>query len=58
VVIGWPLLMGMIILTSNGAGVATGEWRNTPNAAMRLLGLGMLIILAALGVLAIAQRAA
>jgi L-rhamnose-H+ transport protein len=57
VVIGWPVLMGMIILTSNGAGVATGEWKNTPNIALRLLGLGMLIILTALGVLAVAQRA-
>jgi len=26
VVIGWPLLMGMIIITSNAAGVVTGEW--------------------------------
>src|SRR5262249_46053836 len=26
VVVGWPLLMGMIIVTRNAAGVLTGEW--------------------------------
>lgn len=58
VVIGWPLLMGMIIVTSNAAGVLTGEWNDVSNATRRSLVFGMLIILAALGVLAMAQRAA
>jgi L-rhamnose-H+ transport protein len=58
VVIGWPLLMGMIILTSNAAGVLTGEWNDVSNATKRFLAFGMLIILAALGVLAMAQRVA
>jgi L-rhamnose-H+ transport protein len=58
VVIGWPLLMGMIIVTSNGAGVLTGEWNGVSAVTRRFLALGMLIILAALGVLAMAQRAA
>ncbi|HEX4487122.1 MAG TPA: L-rhamnose/proton symporter RhaT [Terriglobales bacterium] len=57
VVIGWPLLMGMIILTSNAAGVVTGEWAGVSIASKRFLAAGMVIILIALGVLAVAQRA-
>jgi L-rhamnose-H+ transport protein len=58
VVIGWPLLMGMIIVTSNAAGVMTGEWSGVSAVTKRFLALGMLIILTALGVLAMAQRSA
>jgi len=58
VVIGWPLLMGMIIVTSNAAGILTGEWNDVSSAPRRFLAFGMLIILAALGVLAVAQRPA
>ena len=57
VVIGWPLLMGMIIVTSNTAGILTGEWSGVPSATRRYLGAGMVLILAALGVLAMAQHA-
>jgi L-rhamnose-H+ transport protein len=56
VVIGWPLLMGMIIVTSNAAGVMTGEWNSVSALTKRFLAFGMLIILTALGVLAMAQR--
>jgi L-rhamnose-H+ transport protein len=58
VVIGWPLLMGMIIVTSNAAGVMTGEWNGVSAVTKRFLAFGMLIILTALGVLAMAQRSA
>jgi L-rhamnose-H+ transport protein len=58
VVIGWPLLMGMIIVTSNAAGVMTGEWNGVSAVTNRILAFGMLIILTALGVLAMAQRSA
>jgi len=33
VVVGWPLLMGMIIVTSNAAGIATGEWNGVSPTA-------------------------
>ena len=56
VVIGWPLLMGMIIITSNVAGVITGEWAGVSATSKRFLAAGMAIILVALGVLAVAQR--
>ena len=58
VVIGWPLLMGMIILTSNVAGIITGEWDGVSAGSKSFLATGMVIILLALGVLAMAQRAA
>jgi L-rhamnose-H+ transport protein len=56
VVIGWPLLMGMIIITSNGAGILTREWNGVSGPTKRFLGAGMVMILMALGVLAAAQR--
>jgi L-rhamnose-H+ transport protein len=56
VVIGWPLLMGMIIITSNAAGVVTGEWDGVSAPSKLFLAAGMAIILAALAVLAVAQR--
>jgi len=56
VVIGWPLLMGMIIVTSNAAGIFTGEWDGVSAATRRFLAAGMVIILLALAVLAVAQR--
>jgi L-rhamnose-H+ transport protein len=56
VVIGWPLLMGMIIITSNAAGIFTSEWNGVSGATKRFLAAGMVIILVALGVLAVAQR--
>lgn len=56
VVIGWPLLMGMIIVTSNAAGLFTNEWDGVSGTTKRYLAAGMMIILAALGVLALAQR--
>ncbi len=55
-VIGWPLLMGAIILTSNAAGFATGEWRGAGVATALYLAAGMAIILFALWILALAQR--
>lgn len=58
VVIGWPLLMGMIVVTSNAAGVLTGEWNGVSAASKAFLAMGMVIILVALGVLALAQQSA
>jgi L-rhamnose-H+ transport protein len=55
-VLGWPLLMGAIIITSNAAGFLTGEWRGTGARARAYLGAGMAIILLALWVLTLAQK--
>ena len=55
-VAGWPLLMGTIIVSSNVAGVATGEWRGAGRRAGIYLSAGMMIILVALWILALAQQ--
>ena len=56
-VIGWPLLMGTIIITSNLAGLATGEWTPSNNSVRLHLGFGVAIILAALYFLSLARQA-
>lgn len=55
-VIGWPLLMGTIILTSNLAGIVTGEWTRSDRRVRLCLGTGMAIILVALWILSRAQQ--
>lgn len=55
-VIGWPLLMGTIIITSNVAGFLTGEWKGAGGGIHAWLGAGMAIILSALWILSLAQR--
>ena len=55
-VVGWPLLMGAVIVTSNAAGFLTGEWAGTGARVRVYLGTGMAIILLALWILALAQR--
>ncbi len=56
-VVGWPLLMGTIIVTSNAAGIATGEWKGARSVVRGYLLGGMLIILIALWILSLAQKA-
>ena len=56
VVVGWPLLMGTIIVTSNAAGVLTGEWDGVSTESKRFLAAAIVVILAALVVLAAAQH--
>jgi L-rhamnose-H+ transport protein len=55
-VVGWPLLMGTIIVTSNAAGILTGEWTGTGTRIRIYLASGMAIILLALCILALAQK--
>lgn len=55
-VVGWPLLMGTIIVTSNAGGFLTGEWTGAGTRIRIYLGAGMAIILVALWILALAQR--
>lgn len=56
-VIGWPLLMGAIIITSNFAGVFTGEWIGSNRRVYLYLGSGIVVILIALYVLSLARQA-
>lgn len=45
-VLGWPLFMSVIIISSNVWGFATGEWRGarTKTTALMLAGIGFLIL--------------
>lgn len=54
-VVGWPLMMGTIIISSNVAGFLTGEWAQAEKKAKTYLFAGCTVILLALLVLALAQ---
>lgn len=54
-VLGWPVLMGMIIITSNAAGVLTGEWKGISTEIKCWLAAGMVTIFAALALFGFAQ---
>jgi L-rhamnose-H+ transport protein len=56
-VVGWPVLMGTIILASNAAGYLSGEWKQAGRRCGILLGVGMAIVLGALCILGMAQQA-
>jgi len=45
-VLGWPLFMSAIILTSNVWGLAVGEWKGASRASLLIMfaGLGGLIL--------------
>ncbi len=55
-VLGWPLFMSVIIISSNVWGFATGEWRGTKpkTVALMLAGIGFLIL--GFGTVALAAR--
>ena len=55
VVLGWPIMMGSVIVASNIAGLLTGEWDGTGQRTRGFLAAGCAVILAALAVLARAQ---
>ena len=55
-VVGWPLLMGTIIVTSNVTGVLTGEWKGAGARVRGYLVSGMIVILVALWILSLAQK--
>lgn len=44
--IGWPIMMGCIVLTANGWGVATGEWRGASGRAKAWMAAGVLALIA------------
>jgi L-rhamnose-H+ transport protein len=54
-VLGWPIMMGALVIASNVAGVLTGEWNQTGRRTKGLLAGGCAVILAALAVLSGAQ---
>ncbi len=55
-VLGWPLFMSAIILTSNVWGLATGEWRGASRQTMLVMGTGMALLIVAFCILAYSAR--
>lgn len=51
-VIGWPLFIASSILVGNLVGLWRGEWRGASHAARRLLAQGLVVLLAAVGLIA------
>lgn len=56
-VLSWPLLMGMIIITSTAAGWWTGEWKGARVETRAYLGFSIALVLVSLGVLALGRGA-
>lgn len=55
-VIGWPLFLSAVVIASTVAGVLTGEWSRAGAGPIRLMSLGVLCLVAAMGVLALAGQ--
>jgi L-rhamnose-H+ transport protein len=50
--VGWGILMSLNVLTSNGWGLATGEWRGAGRRAGQTMAVGIGILLAAVAIFA------
>jgi len=46
-VLGWPLFMSIIVLSANGLGIISGEWKNAGKSALRLQGVGIVFLILA-----------
>lgn len=55
-VLGWPVFMSMNIIVANVLGFATGEWTGTSSKARTLCWIGILVLVAAIIVVAVAGQ--
>jgi len=55
-ILGWPLFMSIIIITSNVWGLATGEWKGAGSKALTFMLLGVLFLILGFITLALASR--
>jgi L-rhamnose-H+ transport protein len=46
-VIGWPLFMSVIVLSANGVGILSGEWKHAGKGALRTQAVGILFLILA-----------
>jgi L-rhamnose-H+ transport protein len=54
-VIGWPILLGLSLIVSNGLGFLTGEWKNAAGP-FRLMIVGIAVLIVACGILGYSNR--
>jgi L-rhamnose-H+ transport protein len=55
-IVGWPIFMTAMVLIANLWGLVTGEWKNADRRAFGNLGAGLALMVAALAVIAAANR--
>jgi L-rhamnose-H+ transport protein len=54
--LGWPMMMGCVVLTANGWGVATGEWHGAKTRAKAWITAGVLALIAGVVVIGSAGK--
>jgi L-rhamnose-H+ transport protein len=55
-VLGWPLFMSLIVMTATFWGIVTGEWRGAGKQPLRIMGLAVAVLVAAIFVLGLSSR--
>ena len=55
--IGWPLSLATGLLTANLMGLLLREWDSVPPATLRVMGTGILLLLAAIALCAVSTKA-
>lgn len=55
--LGWPIMMGCVVLTANGWGAATGEWKGAGARAKNWMLAGVALLVAGIVVISLAGRA-
>jgi len=55
--IGWPLSLATGLLTANVMGLLLREWDSVPPATLRVMGMGILLLLAAIALCAVSTKA-
>jgi len=55
-VLGWPLFLSVTIITSNGWGFATGEWKGASQKPVVMMLAGIVFLILGICVLAFASR--
>lgn len=58
VVLGWPVMMSSMVLTGNAWGAVTGEWKGSAGSAKAWIVVGVLLLIAGIGVIGMAGRSA
>jgi len=53
-ILGWPVFMGTIVLSANGWGIVTGEWREPDRNAVIWMAIGCLLLVAGIWTVALA----
>jgi len=56
-VIAWPLFMSLIVITASVLGIRTGEWKGSGTKPLRVMYAGIAVLIAAVVVLSMANRA-